>query len=72
MLQIRVLRRGFISIRIASLQGRVIDYSTEATEVRQAFGGPVAQELVTEVITPAFGDSSNGLNQHRVFVEAAR
>ena len=55
-----------------SFQGRVIDYSTEATEVRQAFGGPVGEEQVTEVIPPAFGDAGNRLNQHRIFLEAAR
>ena len=55
-----------------SFQGRVIDYSVEATEVRQAFGGPMGQEQITEVIPPAFGDAGNRLNQHRVFLEAAR
>lgn len=30
------------------------------------------EEQVTEVIPPAFGDAGNSLNQHRVFLQAAR
>jgi predicted dehydrogenase len=32
----------------------------------------MGEEQVTEVIPPAFGDAGNPLNQHRVFLEAAR
>jgi len=37
-----------------------------------AFGGPEGEEQVTEVRPPAFGDAANPLNQHRLFLEAAR
>ena len=37
-----------------------------------AFGGPEGEEQVTEVRSVPFGDATNPLNQHRVFLEAAR
>jgi len=50
-------------------KGRVIDYSGA---VKEAFGGPAGEEQVSEVVPPAYGDAGNPLNQHRVFLEAAR
>ena len=38
----------------------------------EAFGGPIGAEELSEVIPPLVGDASNPLNQHRVFLEAAR
>jgi predicted dehydrogenase len=38
----------------------------------EAFGGPIGAEELSEVIPPAVGDAANPLNQHRVFLEAAR
>lgn len=38
----------------------------------ESFGGPVGLDEQSEVIPPAFGDATNPLNQHRVFLEAAR
>lgn len=49
--------------------GRTINYAGGITE---AFGGPEGEEQRTEVRPPAFGDAANPLNQHRVFLEAAR
>ena len=49
--------------------GRVVHYSGGVTE---AFGGPEGEEQVSEVQPPAFGDAANPLNQHRLFLEAAR
>jgi predicted dehydrogenase len=49
--------------------GRVARYSGKVT---QAFGGPEGEEQQIEVLPPAFGDATNPLNQHRVFLEAVR
>ncbi len=52
-----------------SFDGRIVHYSGGLTE---AFGGAEGEEQRTEVRPPAFGDATNPLNQHRVFLEAAR
>jgi UDP-N-acetyl-2-amino-2-deoxyglucuronate dehydrogenase len=69
----RVHYRGNRFLSLASsegpFEGRVIRYAGGVTE---AFGGPVGEERQMEVRPPAFGDSSNPLNQHRQFLEAAR
>jgi len=49
--------------------GRAVDYAGGTVE---AFGGPQGEERQAEVKPPAFGDASNPLNQHRLFLEAAR
>jgi predicted dehydrogenase len=49
--------------------GRVAHYSGGMTE---AFGGPKGEDQQLEVLPPALGDAANPLNQHRVFLEAAR
>lgn len=50
-------------------QGSVTAYSGG---LAQAFGGPQGEEQSSEVRPPAFGDIANPLNQHRLFLEAAR
>lgn len=50
-------------------EGRVIRYAGGQT---QAFGGPIGKEQTLEIQPPAFGDVTNPLNQHRLFLEAAR
>ncbi len=52
-----------------AFDGRIVHYSGGLTE---AFGGAEGEEQCMEVRPPAFGDASNPLNQHRVFLEAAR
>lgn len=49
--------------------GRVVRYSGG---LAQAFGGPQGEEQAMEIAPPAFGDITNPLNQHRLFLEAAR
>lgn len=49
--------------------GRVARYSGGLT---QAFGGPQGEEQQMEIVPPGFGETSNPLNQHRAFLEAAR
>jgi len=46
--------------------------SSHSPEMVEAYGGPMGAEKLTEVTPPAFGDAGNPLNQHRVFLEAAR
>jgi predicted dehydrogenase len=46
--------------------------SRKSKTMVEAFGGPIGAEEFSEVIPPAVGDASNPLNQHRVFLEAAR
>lgn len=48
--------------------GRVVRYSGGLT---QAFGGPQGEEQTMEIVPPGFGDFTNPLNQHRLFLEAA-
>jgi predicted dehydrogenase len=52
-----------------AFHGRALNYYGGLTE---AFGGAEGEEQRTEVTPPAFGDATNPLNQHRVFLEAAR
>jgi UDP-N-acetyl-2-amino-2-deoxyglucuronate dehydrogenase len=58
-----------VSSASGSFQGRVVNYTGGRIE---AFGGPEGEEQLSEVRPPAFGDASNPLNQHRLFLEAAR
>ena len=58
-----------VSSASGPFQGRVVNYTGGQVE---AFGGPEGEEQVFEVRPPAFGDTSNPLNQHRLFLEAAR
>jgi predicted dehydrogenase len=58
-----------LASRAGAFQGRVVDYAGGLVD---AFGGPQGAEQQVEVRPPAFGDSTNPLNQHRLFLEAAR
>jgi UDP-N-acetyl-2-amino-2-deoxyglucuronate dehydrogenase len=58
-----------VSSAAGPFQGRVVNYSGGQVE---AFGGLEGEEQLSEVRPPAFGDVSNPLNQHRLFLEAAR
>lgn len=58
-----------VSSASGAFKGRVVNYTGGVTE---AFGGPEGEEQVSEVRPPAFGDTGNPLNQHRLFLEAAR
>jgi predicted dehydrogenase len=58
-----------VSSASGGFTGRVVKYTGGVTE---AFGGPEGEEQVSEVRPPAFGDAANPLNQHRLFLEAAR
>jgi UDP-N-acetyl-2-amino-2-deoxyglucuronate dehydrogenase len=46
--------------------------SKKSKSLVEAFGGPIGAEELSEFIPPAVGDASNPLNQHRMFLEAAR
>jgi predicted dehydrogenase len=50
-------------------EGRVVKYSGGLVD---GFGGPQGTEQQMEIVPPAFGDVGNPLNQHRLFMEAAR
>jgi predicted dehydrogenase len=52
-----------------AFDGRVVHYSGGLTD---AFGGAEGEEQRVEVRPPAFGDATNPLNQHRVFLECVR
>jgi predicted dehydrogenase len=58
-----------VSSAAGPFSGRVVKYDGGLVD---AFGGPEGVEQVSEVRPPAFGDASNPLNQHRLFLEAAR
>jgi predicted dehydrogenase len=58
-----------LSSACGPFQGRVVNYPGGLVD---AFGGQEGVEQVSEVRPPAFGDASNPLNQHRLFLEAAR
>jgi UDP-N-acetyl-2-amino-2-deoxyglucuronate dehydrogenase len=58
-----------VSSASGAFQGRVVNYTGGVVE---AFGGAEGEEQVSEVRPPAFGDVANPLNQHRLFLEAAR
>jgi predicted dehydrogenase len=49
--------------------GRVTEYEGGSVE---AFGGAQGAEQQVEIAPPPFGDAANPLNQHRLFLEAAR
>ncbi|SPE38957.1 Oxidoreductase domain protein [Candidatus Sulfopaludibacter sp. SbA3] len=52
-----------------AFHGRVVEYSGG---LMPAFGGPQGEEQQMEISPPGFGDITNPLNQHRVFLEAVR
>jgi predicted dehydrogenase len=52
-----------------SFEGRAVRYTGGLVE---AFGGPFGEEQTIEILPPAFGAAANPLNQHRLFLEAAR
>jgi predicted dehydrogenase len=61
----------WLSLASASgpFHGRVAHYTGALAE---AFGRPMGEEQHMEIRPPAFADISNPLNQHRLFLEAAR
>jgi UDP-N-acetyl-2-amino-2-deoxyglucuronate dehydrogenase len=59
-----------VSSASGPFEGRVVHYAGGVTD--NTFGGPEGEEQVSEVRPPAFGDVANPLNQHRLFLEAAR
>ena len=65
--------RNSLRLSLASsagpFQGRAVSYDAPTIE---AFGGPQGEERHAEVKPPGFGDASNPLNQHRLFLEAVR
>lgn len=67
--------RNNLRLSIAStagrFHGRAVQY-TPAAGVVEAFGGAQGAEQQSEIAPPAFGDAANPLNQHRLFLEAAR
>jgi predicted dehydrogenase len=69
----RIVYRGnrhlSVSSSKGSFDGMAIHYEGGLIE---SFGGAVGVDLHSEVTAPAFGDVTNPLNQHRVFLEAAR
>jgi len=69
----RIVYRGnrhlSVSSSKGSFDGLAIHYEGGLVD---SFGGPVGADEHSEVIPPAFGDATNPLNQHRVFLEAAR
>jgi predicted dehydrogenase len=69
----RVLYRSLKHLSVSSSEGaykgRVVEYSGGLVE---AFGAPAGVDEHAEAIPPTFGDATNPLNQHRVFLEAAR
>jgi predicted dehydrogenase len=68
-IQYRSNRWLSIASSSGSFEGRVVGYSGGLVE---AFGGPFGKEQTIEIRPPAFGDGANPLNQHRLFLEAAR
>jgi predicted dehydrogenase len=69
----RILYRSLRHLSVSSSEGPydglAVHYEGGLTE---AFGGPAGVDEHSEVIPPPFGDATNPLNQHRVFLEAAR
>ena len=65
----RNLQRLSVASSAGAFRGRVVDYSGKLVD---AFGGPQGEEQQSEIKPPAYGDSGNRLNQHRVFLEACR
>ena len=58
-----------VSSASGPFEGRVVKYPGGLVD---AFGGQEGIEHLSEVRPPAFGDVSNPLNQHRLFLEAAQ
>jgi predicted dehydrogenase len=69
----RIQYRNNRRLSVASSSGafavRAVRYTGGLIE---AFGGPFGEEQTIEILPPAFGDAGNPLNQHRLFLEAAR
>jgi UDP-N-acetyl-2-amino-2-deoxyglucuronate dehydrogenase len=65
--------RNSVRLALASsagrFQGRAARYDGGTVD---AFGGPQGEEQHSEIKPPPFGDAGNPLNQHRLFLEAAR
>jgi UDP-N-acetyl-2-amino-2-deoxyglucuronate dehydrogenase len=65
--------RNSLRLALASsagpFRGRAATYDGGTTA---AFGGPQGEEQQSDVQPPPFGDAANPLNQHRLFLEAAR
>jgi UDP-N-acetyl-2-amino-2-deoxyglucuronate dehydrogenase len=59
-----------VSSAAGPFDGRVVHYPGGVAA--NTFGGPEGEEQVSEIRPPAFGDAANPLNQHRLFLEAAR
>jgi predicted dehydrogenase len=62
-------RRLSVASSAGPFHGRVIHYDGGLVD---AFGGPQGVEQESEIRPPAFGDTGNPHNQHRLFLEAAR
>jgi len=58
-----------VASSFGAFEGRAVRYTGGLIE---AFGGPFGEEQFVEIRPPAFGDATNPLNQHRLFLEAAR
>jgi len=67
--QYRANRWLSVASSAGAFRGRAVDYPGGSA---QAFGGAVGAEHTQEIRPPAFGDAGNPLNQHRLFLEAAR
>jgi len=59
-----------VSSGLGAFDGRVVRYHGGITESQ--WGGPEGEEQLSELLPPDFGDATNPLNQHRLFLEAAR
>ncbi len=59
----------YVASREGAFKGRAIDYAGGLTT---SYDGAHGVEQRMEIPPPAFGDSANPLNQHRMFLEAAR
>jgi predicted dehydrogenase len=68
-LQYRNNRWLSVASSSGQFEGRAVHYTGKLVE---AFGGPFGEEQTVELTPLAFGDVTNPLNQHRLFLEAAR
>jgi len=68
-IQYRSNRWLSVASSAGAFEGRAIRYAGGLIE---AFGGSFGEEQTFELRPPAFGDATNPLNQHRLFLEAAR
>ena len=62
-------RRVVLSSSTGPFSGRVLHYKEGSAA---GSGGSSSEQQETEILPPAMGDVSNPLNQHRLFLEAAR